>query len=188
MDKMTQQPQMKAIKERHTHRQVIHTEYLVCCYCKQIQTLTIFHHSLGKMHSLSPSSQSHTQTKNIHLCRLHAELSFVLRSAVRAWPCVVRALWCASAGFHLPVPWQPLPALIKNIPWNFLTLPRPRHHFAHIHTLARMFMFVTQSPMICRYLSPKRAVTVKSPHVVLFVLESKPLWICLLKLIFMHMF
>lgn len=60
MDKMTQQPQMKAIKERHTHRQVIHTEYLVCCYCKQIQTLTIFHHSLGKMHSLSPSSQSHT--------------------------------------------------------------------------------------------------------------------------------
>lgn len=103
---------------------------------------------------------------------------------MRAWPCVVRALWCASAGFHLPVPWQPLPVLIKNIPWNFLTLPRPRHHFAHIHTLTRMFMFVTQSPMICRYLSPKRAVTVKSPHVVLFVLESEPLWICLLKVDF----
>lgn len=78
--------------------------------------------------------------------------------------CVVGALWCASAGFHLPVLWLPLPGLIENIPWNFLTLPWPRHHFTHTYMCACVFLW-HKSHMILGILSPppkKRVVPVKN--------------------------
>lgn len=68
-----------------------------------------------------------SKTQGYHLC-------WGVGKCCEGRQCVVGALWCASAGFHLPVLWQPLPVLIENIPWNFLTLPRPRHHFIHVHT------------------------------------------------------
>lgn len=53
--------------------------------------------------------------------------------ALRCWSFI----WSTSSGFHLPVPWLPLPILIENIPWNFLPLSWPPHDVMHMRVLAR---------------------------------------------------
>lgn len=115
-----------------------HIGHLFCCYCKQIQAwihfFSITH--TPKYAFLVTLFLDHMQNINIP-CHFYTQ--------VHTWEggeeccegrqCFVGAAWCASAGFHLSVLWLLLPSLIENIPWNFLTLPRPRHsHFADVHT------------------------------------------------------
>lgn len=176
LDTMTQQPQMIAVKGNHAARHVVHTFYT----CSVASVNTHKPHHIFSIIRLAKYALLHLflnptkQNLTFHLCCW-------LQECCEGRQLVVGVMWCASVGFHLPVLWLPLLILIKNIPWNFLTLPVPRPHFTC--TLARVFVYAwhTRSFDPLRYLLAKRVVTVKNTHVVLSVLKFEPFWVSLLK-------
>lgn len=63
----------------------------------------------------------------VNLQNMHVSLLIKLRQPAANGCSALLTECSASVGFQSPVLWPPpLPSLIENIPWNFLTLPRTK--------------------------------------------------------------